>query len=143
MKKKTLFAIILLIALVAVLFPIPTIHNISGAGEVLNLQKEKIGTCELEVEIKEISSLAICYKRSFSFILNGKAVETFSTTSYSEADGLCLHSQMYYNEKMDMMTLASLIYPKDLSYVVLDLGSNYYFINNGSNLTYAELPLSR
>ena len=95
MKKKTLFAIILLIALVAALFPIPTIHNISGAGEVLNLQKEKIGTCELEVEINVISSLAICYKRSFSFILNGKPVETFSTTSYSEADGLCLHSQMY------------------------------------------------
>lgn len=141
MKKKTIIAIVLLVVLVAALLPIPTTYNISGTGEVLNLQKEKIGTCELEVEIKEVSSLAICYKRSFSFILNGKAVEMFSTTSYSEAGKLCLHSQLYYNEETDMMTLASLVYPKDLTYVVLDLGSNYYFINNGSNLTYAELPL--
>lgn len=141
MKKKTIIAIIILITLVTALFPIPTTHKISGTGEVLNLQKEKIGTCELEVEIKKVSSLTICYKRSFSFILNGNAVETFSTTSYSDAGELCLHSQMYYNEKTDMMDLASLIYPKDLSYVVLDLDSNYYFINNGSSLTYAELPL--
>lgn len=143
MKKKFVLAFIIIIALIVIFFPVPTKHIISGDGDVLTLQKEKIGTCELEVEIKEVSSLAVCYRRSFSFFLDGKTVEMFSTTSYSEADGLCLLSQMYYNEKMDMMTLASLIYPKDLSYVVLDLGSNYYFINNGSNLVNAELPLYR
>lgn len=141
MKKKANIVIILLIVVVVLLFPIPTIHNIRGNGEVLNIQKESIGACELEVVMKEVSSIAVCYKRSFSFVLNGKVVETFSSTSYSEADGICLLSQMYYNEEADMMNLASLIYPKDLSYVVLNLGSNYYFVNNGSNITYTELTL--
>ena len=143
MKKKTILAIVLLIAIIGVLFPIPTTHTVSGEGAVLNPQKEKIGDCELEVELKELSSLLVCYKRSFSFVLDGKAVDTFSTTSYSEAEGLCLLSQMYYDEEADMMALASLLYPEDLSYVVLDLGSSLYYINNGSTLTYAELPLYR
>lgn len=37
---------------------------------------------------------------------------------------------------------ASLIYPKDLSYAILNLGANYYFINNGANISHSELPIS-
>ena len=51
MKKKTILAIVLLIAIIGVLFPIPTTHTVSGEGAVLNPQKEKIGDCELEVEL--------------------------------------------------------------------------------------------
>ena len=49
-------------------------------------QKEKIGTCELEIEIKEVSSLLFCYKKSFTFAVDDNFVEEFETTSHSEAD---------------------------------------------------------
>lgn len=143
MKKRVAVAVVLLAALAVVFFPIPTTRSLSGDGEILTRQKEKTGTCRLEVEVREVASLAVCYKRSFSFVLDGDIAEVFSSTSYSEADGICLLSQMYYDEEMDRMSLASLLYPEDLSYAVLCLDPNYYFLNNGSNISYAELPFSQ
>lgn len=142
MKKKNTIFIAVLTVLLIMFFPIPVTRNISGNGEVLTLQKEKIGDCELEIEISEISSLAICYIKSFSFIINGKATTEFATTSHSEAGGISFLSQMYYDEEMDEMRLSSLIYSNDFTYAVLNLGENYYFINNGADITYDELPVS-
>ena len=140
MKKKNII-VVLMVILIVLFFPVSTTHIISGDGEILTLQKEKIGNCKLEIEISEISSLLICYKKSFSYVLDGKAREEFSTTSYSEADEICFISQMYYDEELDEMNMCSLTFKKDLSYAVLDLGTTYYFINNGSDMTYSELPL--
>ena len=119
-----------------------TTHSISGSGDILTPQKEKIGTCELEIEIKEVSSLLFCYKKSFTFAVDDNFVEEFETTSHSEADEIYLISQMYYEKEADKMNLASLIYPNDLSYAVLNLDANYYFINNGANISHSELPIS-
>ena len=141
MKKKLALAIAIIVVLSVVFFPMTTIHRISGDGDILTPQKEKVGTCKLEIEIKEVSSLMFCYKKTFSFFIDDNFVEEFETTSRSEADEICMISQMYYEEEADAMSLVSLIYPNDLSYAILNLGANYYFINNGSNLTYAELPL--
>lgn len=133
--------VLISVAILVLFFPISTTHNISGNGVVLSLQKEKIGECNLEIQITEVASLAICYKKSFSFVLDGKSRETFSAISYSEADNICLISQMYYDEEIDEMSGCSLIVNEELSYAVLDLGTNYYFINNGSDMNYAELPI--
>lgn len=142
MKKKAIVFTVILVVLVVVFFPISTTHSISGNGDVLTLQKAKIRDCNLEIEITEISSLVICYKKSFSFVIDGKATKEFSTTSHSEAAGICLLSQMYYDQEIDEPRLCSLIYKDDFSYAVLYLGENYYFINNGSDITYDELPVS-
>ena len=142
MKKKIVLAIAIIVILSVVFFPMTTTHRISGDGDILTPQKEKVGTCELEIEIKEVSSLLFCYKKSFTFAVDDNFVEEFETTSYSEADKICLISQMYYNNETDEMSVASLTYPGDLSYAILNLGANYYFINNGANISHSELPIS-
>lgn len=140
MKRK--ITVMVLLALVVLLFPISSTQNLSGEGEVLNRQKEKVGTCQLEVEITEVSSLVFTYKKAFTFVLDGGAVEEFATDSHSEIEDICLLSQMYYDEEQNEMSLCSLIYKKDFSYAVLDLGENYYFIHNGADIPYSELPIS-
>ena len=142
MKKKLALAIAIIVVLSVVFFPMTTTHRISGDGDILSPQKENVGTCKLEIEIKEVSSLLFCYKKSFTFASDDNFVEAFETTSYSEADKICLISQMYYNNETDEMSLASLIYPGDLSYAILNLGTNYYFIDNGANIPHSELPIS-
>ena len=140
MKQK--ITVMVLLALVVLLFPISSTQNLSGEGEVLNRQKEKVGTCQLEVEITEVSSLVFTYKKAFTFVLDGRPVEEFATDSHSEIEDICLLSQMYYDEEQNEMSLCSLIYKKDLSYAVLELGENYYFIRNGADIAYSELPVS-
>ena len=141
MKKLTL-AIAIIVVLSVVFFPMTTTHRISGNGDILTPQKEKVGTCKLEIQIKEVSSLLLCYKKSFSFAVDDNFVKEFETTSYSESDKICLISQMYYNIETDQMSMTSLVYPNDLSYAILNLGTNYYFINNGTNISHSELPIS-
>jgi hypothetical protein len=142
MKKKLALVIAIIVVLSVVFFPMTTAHRISGDGDILTPQKEKVGTCKLEIEIKEVSSLLFCYKKSFTFAVDDNFVEEFETTSHSEADEIYLISQMYYEKEADKMNLASLIYPNDLSYAVLNLDANYYFIDNGANISHSELPIS-
>ena len=142
MKKKLSLAFAIIVILSVVFFPMTTTHRISGDGDILTPQKEKVGTCKLEIEIKEVSSLLFCYKKSFTFAIDDNFVEEFETTSYSEADKICFISQMYYNNETNEMCVASLTYPGDLSYAILNLGENYYFINNGANIAHSELPIS-
>lgn len=143
MKKHIRMAILGFLAVLVILFfPISNKHSILGEWEVLTQQKEKTGSCMVEIEIKEVSSLLICYKKSFSFSIDGNSIKEYESTAFSETDEICLISQMYYDKEANSMRLASLIYPKDLSYTILDLGENYYFINNGANISYAELPIS-
>ena len=141
MKKKLALTIAIIVVLSVVFFPMTTTRRISGDGDILTLQKEKIGTCKLEIDIKEVSSLLFCYKKSFTFSVDDTLVEEFETTSRSEANKICMISQMYYEEEADAMSLVSLIYPNDLSYAILNLGANYYFINNGASISHSELPI--
>ena len=55
MKKKLALTIAIIVVLSVVFFPMTTTHSISGSGDILTPQKKKIGTCELEIEIKEVS----------------------------------------------------------------------------------------
>lgn len=141
MKKKIVLVMIIIFAITAVFFPVSTTHIISGDGDILTLQKEKIGDCKLKIEIKEISSLIFSYKKGFSFSIDGNSVEEFETATHSKTDEIFLISQMYYDESTDAMSLASLIYPEDLSYAILCLDGEYYFINKGADISYAQLPV--
>ena len=128
MKKKLSLAFAIIVILSVVFFPMTTTHRISGDGDILTPQKEKVGTCKLEIEIKEVSSLLFRYKKSFTFAIDDNFVEEFETTSNSETDKICFISQMYYNNETDEMCVASLTYPGDLSYAILNLGANYYML---------------
>ena len=59
MNKKLVLAMIIIFAVTALFFPVSATHIISGDGDILTLQKEKVGDCRLRVEIKEISSLMV------------------------------------------------------------------------------------
>lgn len=89
--KKVIALVVLIIAIF--FFPVISTNTISGSGQVLTPDKEPVGNCDLSVEIKEIHSLALCYSKRFSFILDGKRFSEFDTTTHAEADGLCFISQ--------------------------------------------------
>lgn len=118
-------------ALILAFCPYSTSNVISGDGEILNLENEKIGECTLSIEICETRSLLFRYKKQFSYTLNGQRHNTFVTSSHSETDdGVCLISQMYYDEKTDALNMCSLMYSNDFSYATLRVNSEQYTISS-------------
>lgn len=145
MKKRivTIFILLILVTCIILVFPVPTKHTISGDGKVLNADKEVIGDCELSIEIKEVSSLLFCYHKDFSFVLDNSRFEEFASSSHCKTDdGLCLISQVYYDEAKNSMNSCSLIYQEDFSYAIIQTDDNLYIIDQGANISYSELPVS-
>ena len=143
MKKKSIIALLILFLLLVVFVPFSnTAFVIAGDSETLTTEKERVGSCPVSVEMTEVSSLFFCYKRHFSVTIDGHSINSFQSNSYSEADGLCVQSQMYYDDVSNAMSLCRLIYPSDLSYIIIGFDSNYYYLDNGANLSVDELPLS-
>lgn len=132
MKKCRIAAFVAgIVVLILVFCPYSTSNVISGDAEILNLEDEKIGESTLSVEIFETRSLLFRYKKQFSYTLNGEDHKTFVTSSHSETDdGVCLVSQMYYDEKTDSLNICSLIYSNDFSYATLRLGEEQYMISS-------------
>ena len=109
----------------------------------MNTDKEKSADCWLEIAVLEQSRIIGKDSKSFSFVMDGNAFYKFETASYGETEeGLCLISQMYYDANEDAMSLCSLLYPEDMSYAVLRLGDALYYINNGADIAYTELPIA-
>ncbi len=141
MKLKYLIPALLLIAIV-LFFPIRKTSSISGDGVVLTTDKEKIGDCTLSIEIQEVRSLAVRYRKTFSFVVDGERVSEFRSAYASEtSDGLCSISQMYYDAQEDRMAGCQLVYQRDLSYAVIHWNDQLYFITNGTQMPYSEIPL--
>lgn len=141
MKLKYFIPALLLIAAV-LFFPIRKTSSISGDGAVLTTDKEKIGDCTLSIEIREVTSLAVRYRKTFSFVVDGKQVSEFQSAYASETgDGLCFISQMYYDEQEDRMAGCELVYQEDLSYAVIHWNNQLYFITDGTQMPYSEIPL--
>ncbi len=93
-KPKYLIPALLLIAIV-LFFPIRKTSGISGDGAVLTTDKEKIGDCTLSIEIQEVTSLAVRYRKTFSFVVDGERVCEFQSAYASETGGgLCFISLM-------------------------------------------------
>ncbi len=141
MKLKYLIPALLLIAIV-IFFPIRKTSGISGDGAVLTTDKEKVGDCTLSIEIQEITSLAVRYRKTFSFVVDGERISEFQSAYASETvDGLCYISQMYYDGQEDRMAGCELVYQEDLSYAVIYWNDRLYFITNGTQMPYSEIPL--
>ena len=143
MKKKLIITtiILVLLTLLVLFFPITKTHKFNGQAEILSPKKEVIGNCDLKIEITEFSSLVFNYKNTFSLKLNGKPIEFKSSSSDTESGDFWSITQSYYDEIRNWMDFCTLVYKKDFSYIVLSFEDNYYFLNNGSDVTYAQLPI--
>lgn len=140
MIKKLLIALAILV-LIGLFLPVPVSHVMYGTAEVLSLEKEKTGECQLTVIIEELSSLAVTYQQSFTFNLDGTAYEEFESHSRAEGDGVYQISQMFYDAGSDSMSMCSLVYDGGLSYGVIRLGDRFYYLDNGADMPYEELPI--
>ena len=128
MKKIKILLIIIIFAIIILMTPLPIKKNFSGEAEIL-LNNEKTGECSLSVEITELKSIIHCYRKSFSFILNGSEYNKFASCHYSKADyGWCLISQMYYDGEADRMSLCSLYYPPYFSHLELTVNETKYVL---------------
>lgn len=131
-RKYFIFAGAFLLVIL-VLCPYTTRKVISGHGEALTFEKEKIRDCTVSIEIYETRSLFFCYEKNFSYIIDGEESKPFTTSSHSAANkDLHIISQMYYDEKKDEMSLCSLIYPTDLSYGEIKFDTKLYYVINNS-----------
>lgn len=142
MKKLAIPVVASLLVLLILFFPVKKTHVISGHGEILTTEKEKVGDCSLSVEITEMRSLLLDYSRTFSFAINGKPESDFEAHSFGESDEISSITQVYYNEAKDQVGFCELVYPKDLSYVVFLWDDLLYFLPNGTALTASEIPWS-
>lgn len=146
MKKKLILTavFVVLAVLVVLFFPIKTKHELSGQAEILSREKEVLGTCQLKIEITELASLVLTYNKTFTFATDTtKTDDAFdSASTHWEWDNFCSISLLYYDEALNTSRLCTLTYPEDLSYAILKLDSNYYFLNNGSDVPYAQLPIN-
>lgn len=144
MKKRTFALIFLSLALIFAIFffPVAKTYSLSGTGLELTTDKEKIGTCELSIEITEVRSLVMNHGKTFSFVLNGEEGPGFvGDASCSETeDGLCAITGMYYDARRNRMAGCGVIYDKDLTYAVLHWNDRSYFLPNGTEMPYSQIP---
>lgn len=144
MKQRLIVCCWMVLLVTIVFFPITRTHTISGAGQVLTIDREKLGNCNLSIKIEETKSIFFCYRKQFSFVLDGTSFSEFSAPAYTKSeDGLCLISQMYFDEKENRMTLCSLVYDEDLSYAVIRWNEKQYFISSGSGISSSEIPVHK
>lgn len=71
MKPSSIIGSVIAPVITIILFPIATNHVISGNGHVLTADKEKLGDCELSIEIKEVSARVFYYSKRFLFVFDG------------------------------------------------------------------------
>ena len=142
MKKFVIPVVILLLVILILFFPVKKTHRISGTGEVLTMEKVKTGECSLSVAITEIRSFVITYDKTFTFVLNGEHISEFNYANDFSDDVIYLQTitQPYYDVDKNQMSWCTLLYHQDLSYAVIHWKDNLYFLPNGTEMTYAEIP---
>ena len=142
-KRKLLLATaVAAVVVVGVLFfPIRRVHAISGNADILSADKEKQGTCQLSIELTELSSLVMHYRSSFTFTLDGREYADFGTNHYGSAGDLRAIDQMFYDEELNAINLCQLVYEEGESYYALLLDDRIYFLANGSQMDYSQIPV--
>lgn len=129
-KRKLIYGFLTLAVIVLIaFFPAQNTVSISGEGEVLTANQEKIGTCSLSIEIQETKSLAVTYRRTVSLVLDGERLPDFLSSSGSETEDVCFISQMYYDPQEDRINSCDLFYQKDLSYARIHWDDKLYVIS--------------
>lgn len=142
-KRKLLLATAVAAAVVVgiLFFPIRRVHAISGNADILSADKEKQGTCQLSIELTELSSLAMHYRSSFTFTLDGREYTDFGINHYDRAEDLRAIDQMFYDEELNAINLCQLVYQEGESYYALLLDDRIYFLANGSQMDYSQIPV--
>ena len=142
-KRKLLLATAVATAVVVgiLFFPIRRVHAISGNAGILSADKEKQGTCQLSIELTGHSSLVKHYRSSFTFTLDGREYTDFGTNHYDRAEDLRAIDQMFYDEELNAINLCHLVYQEGESYYALLLDDRIYFLANGSQMDYSQIPV--
>ena len=130
MNKKKICIITALCLVAILLFPIPVKASYSGDGAVYAEDgMEKIGECILSVEVTSLESVLHCYKKSFTFTLNGTKWEEFESNHHSETDdGMYQITQGYYDRIMDQINFCSLFYSPQNASLKLSLKGSIYVL---------------
>jgi len=132
-RKLTYVFLALVVILMIAFFPVKSTRTLSGAGEVLTADQEKIGVCDLLIEIYTVRSLVVTYRKTFSFVLDGEGLSDFLSSHCSETEDVCFISQMYYDVGEDRINSCGLFYQKDLSYAKILWNDRSYVISGGTD----------
>lgn len=143
MKIKFIICGIISLVIIIFFFPITTVRTLSGNGEILSKNKEKIGDCELSIEIIEVNARTFCYNKQFSFVLDGSTFpESIAESHFQTLDDFFVIWQSYYDAEKNAIASCYLVCQNDLSFAIVGWNNKFYFIDNGANIPYSELPVS-
>lgn len=141
-KRKLLILAAVAVVVVGILFfPIRRVQTVSGNADILSGDKEKQGTCQLSIELTELSSLVMHYRSSFTFTLDEREYTDFGTNHYYSAEDLRAIDQMFYDEALNATNLCQLVYQEGESYYALLLNDQIYYLANGSQMDYSQIPV--
>ena len=129
MKKWKAFLIAVVCVLVILFFPVVSTQSVTGNAAVITEAGPRPGTSPMEIQIRELRSLACTYRKNFAITLEGNRVDEFASSYASESEyGDCVISQMYYDEELDRMTLCTLFHPHDEAYIEITWKENRYIL---------------
>lgn len=127
MRKRLIVCSCMILLLIVIFLPITTTYSFSSDVKTLTSSEEKLGYCELSLEIKDVHSLLYCYKKSFSFVLDGNiSPEPVNNVHHETDSGTCFITQMYYDKDKNRLDSCGLFYQDDLLHFVLYFNEKQY-----------------
>ena len=119
MKNRTVIAILLvpllLTAITIITFPTTTTTHIQGTAETWGKDETYLGTCPVEIDIREVKSLCFRYHSDISLLIDGQRIpplpkikSSISYQEYNEHDKFW--SGLYYSPGVNGYTSLSVDY---------------------------------
>ena len=142
--KRTLWIILIVLAVLAavLLIPVKQTWSVQGEAVILNLDKEPVGTGEMSLELREYQALARCWGRSCAFRLDGQEFRDFNQVSWHQASGeFTVGFCMYYDSALNQVNSCTVLWPEDRSYAAVRVGEQFWVLDLGMKIPYEEIPL--
>ena len=143
--KRKIWIICAAVAILAavLLIPVKRTWSVQGEAVILNLDKEPVGTGEMDLELEEYQALALRWGRKCSFRLDGQEFRDFKEAVWHQAEGeFTVGSCMYYDSGLNQVNSCSVLWPEDRSYASVRVGEQFWVLDLGMTIPYEEIPLS-
>ncbi len=122
MKKipfSTILSVLLFLTAIAIIaFPTTTTTHIQGTAEMWAKEETYLGTCPVEINIREVNSLCFRYRSDISVLINGRLIPPLpkvqNSIHYQEYQKeLKIWDGLYYDPDINGHTSLSVVYHAD------------------------------
>ena len=134
MKKLpffTILSVLLFLAAIAIIaFPTTTTTHIQGTAEKWDKNETYLGTCPVEINIREVKSLCFRYRARIFLSVDGHPIPALSKVRdaiyYAERKNYTDWSGFYYDPRMNDFRFVVVSYYPDIPEYEITLGDNVF-----------------